>query len=36
MTGDFALMVGGFVSCFAIGWCLGRTVKTIRQFFDSI
>jgi len=36
MTGDFALMVGGFVSSFALGWVLGRTIKTVRNFFDLV
>lgn len=33
---DFALMIGGLVSSFAVGWGFGKTIKAIRQFFDSI
>lgn len=33
---DLALVVGGAVSCLGVGWCIGRGVKMLRQFFDLI
>jgi len=33
---DLSAIIGLYVGSFAIGWGLGRTIKAIRQFFDSI
>jgi len=33
---DLALVVGGCVSALGLGWVTGKTIKAIRQFFDSI
>lgn len=33
---DLAIVVGGAISSLAVGWCVGRGIKTIRQFFDLI
>jgi hypothetical protein len=33
---DLALVVGGAISCLGLGWAVGRWIKTLRQFFDSV
>lgn len=33
---DLALIVGAALSCFALGWGFGRSIKTARQLFDHI
>jgi len=33
---DLALVVGGALSCLGVGFCIGRSLKMIRQFFDFI
>lgn len=29
-------MISLFLGCFAIGWAIGKALKSIRQFADSI
>lgn len=31
---DLEILWGGYISVFALGWVLGRSIKAIRQFFD--
>jgi hypothetical protein len=36
MSSDLVLVVGGAISCFGLGWSVGRGIKMIRQFFDQV
>lgn len=36
MNAELAGIVTGAISCIGVGYVIGRWIKTIRQFFDSI
>lgn len=36
MTLSFPAMIGLFLGSFLTGWGIGRTIKAIRQFFDTL
>jgi hypothetical protein len=36
MTSDFAILITGLIGTFGLGWAAGKTIKAIRQFFESV
>ena len=35
-AGDFAILIGGLLSAFGLGWSGGKALKSIRQFFETL
>lgn len=35
-AGELAILIGGLLSAFGLGWSGGKTLKSIRQFFDTL